>query len=218
MCLRYSAIAWSSRAASTGDGRPSYCAAPSTMIACEGRASSRREASQTCTKVTDRYPTTSRVHASTDSQREPDDPSHARDRLTRRRAGRAPPAGAVQGAGPAEQSDRLEERQTRARAFDCRVHESHDLARFQPQRRDRRLQLDRGRSTHRSPRMRSPRRALHSRAPWQEVFPKIFRRSRVLRRKRTRTRPVRRSARALSRARARARPRVSNTRTSSRSP
>src|SRR4051812_21050133 len=50
----YSSYAWSSRAASTLDGRPSYCAAPSTTIASDGRASSRRDAIHTCTKVTAR--------------------------------------------------------------------------------------------------------------------------------------------------------------------
>jgi hypothetical protein len=36
----YSVAAWSSLALNTGDGRPLYCAAPSTTIACERRVSS----------------------------------------------------------------------------------------------------------------------------------------------------------------------------------
>ena len=41
-----SSMAWSSRAAKTGDGRPSYCAAPITTIASAGGRSSRLPWSQ----------------------------------------------------------------------------------------------------------------------------------------------------------------------------
>ena len=41
--------AWSTRARSTGDGRPTYCAAPSTTIASAFCASSRRPARATST-------------------------------------------------------------------------------------------------------------------------------------------------------------------------
>jgi len=41
-----------------------------------------------------------------------------------------------------QQTDRLEQRQTRARAFHCRVHQTHSPCRFQPQLGNRRLQLD----------------------------------------------------------------------------
>src|SRR5438046_523137 len=44
-------MAWSSRARSTGDGRPTYCAAPSTTIAAAGRAVSR--CSQNTTPASD---------------------------------------------------------------------------------------------------------------------------------------------------------------------
>src|SRR5205814_2074349 len=43
------AAAWSSRARNTGEGRPLYCAAPSTAIASEERASSWAPASATAT-------------------------------------------------------------------------------------------------------------------------------------------------------------------------
>ena len=45
----YSAAAWSSRARNTGDGRPLYCAAPSTAIASAAVAWSRAAASATAT-------------------------------------------------------------------------------------------------------------------------------------------------------------------------
>src|SRR2546426_813604 len=45
----YSAAAWSSRARNTGDGRPLYCAAPSTAIASAERASSCAPVSATAT-------------------------------------------------------------------------------------------------------------------------------------------------------------------------
>src|SRR6185437_55678 len=41
MRWRHRSMAWSIRARSTGDGRPTYCAAPSTTIAAAGRAVSR---------------------------------------------------------------------------------------------------------------------------------------------------------------------------------
>ena len=43
---------WSSRAASCGDGRPSYCAAPITTIASTARASSDRPVDHTCQNET----------------------------------------------------------------------------------------------------------------------------------------------------------------------
>ena len=47
------------------------------MIACDGRASSRRDASQTCTNVTDEIHEHERDDEQADPQREPEEPDHA---------------------------------------------------------------------------------------------------------------------------------------------
>src|SRR5437773_1540887 len=64
-------MAWSTRARSTGDGRPSYCAAPSTTIACAGFSVSTR--SHTITSASESNQTATTVSTAACARRHPRD-------------------------------------------------------------------------------------------------------------------------------------------------